>query len=110
MAQEEFNMKKILPIGLIALAIILVVVFWSRMTITIDAGHGGVLFRTFQGGLNTEQVYGEWFHFLAAWNKMFVYEGAGHAFFNDTGSRYHKEAAALAWNRTIKFFNVELKT
>lgn len=42
--------------------------------------------------------------------KMFVYEGAGHAFFNDTGSRYHKEAAALAWNRTIEFFNEELKT
>lgn len=42
--------------------------------------------------------------------KMFVYEGAGHAFFNDTGSRYHKEAATLAWTRTIKFFNVELKT
>lgn len=42
--------------------------------------------------------------------KMFVYEGAGHAFFNDTGSRYHKEAAALAWNRTIEFFNDELKT
>ncbi len=42
--------------------------------------------------------------------KMFVYEGAGHAFFNDTGSRYHKEAAALAWKRTIEFFNVKLKT
>ncbi len=42
--------------------------------------------------------------------EMFVYEGAGHAFFNDTGSRYHKEAAALAWNRTIKFYNDELKT
>lgn len=42
--------------------------------------------------------------------KMFVYEGAGHAFFNDTGSRFHKEAAALAWKRTIEFFNVKLKT
>ena len=42
--------------------------------------------------------------------KMFIYEGAGHAFFNDLGSRYHKEAAALAWSRTIKFFNEELKT
>ncbi|MCJ7580332.1 MAG: dienelactone hydrolase family protein, partial [Candidatus Aminicenantes bacterium] len=29
--------------------------------------------------------------------KMYVYEGAGHAFFNDTGTRYHKEAAELAW-------------
>ncbi len=42
--------------------------------------------------------------------KMFVYEGAGHAFFNDTGSRYHKEAAALAWKRTIEFFKGKLKT
>jgi len=42
--------------------------------------------------------------------KMFVYEGAGHAFFNDTGSRYHKEAAELAWTRTIDFFNGKLKT
>lgn len=42
--------------------------------------------------------------------KMFVYEGAGHAFFNDTGSRYNKEAAALAWERTIEFFNGKLKT
>ena len=41
--------------------------------------------------------------------KMFVYEGAGHAFFNDTGSRYHKEAAVLAWKRTIEFFNRKLK-
>ncbi len=41
--------------------------------------------------------------------QMFVYEGAGHAFFNDTGSRYHKEAATLAWKRTIEFFNGKLK-
>ncbi len=40
--------------------------------------------------------------------KIFIYEGAGHAFFNDTGSRYHKEAAALAWQRTIAFFKEKL--
>ncbi len=41
-------------------------------------------------------------------HKIYVYEGAGHAFFNDTGSRYHKEAAALAWKRTIAFFKEKL--
>ncbi|UCC40201.1 MAG: dienelactone hydrolase family protein [Candidatus Aminicenantes bacterium] len=39
-----------------------------------------------------------------------MYEGAGHAFFNDTGSRYNKEAAALAFERTITFFKKKLKT
>jgi carboxymethylenebutenolidase len=42
--------------------------------------------------------------------KIYMYEGAGHAFFNDTGSRYHEEAAKLAWKRTIAFFNEKLKT
>jgi len=42
--------------------------------------------------------------------RIYMYEGAGHAFFNDTGSRYHKEAAQLAWQRTISFFNEKLKT
>lgn len=44
------------------------------MTITIDAGHGGVLFKTFGGGLEVDKTYGEGFHFLAPWNKMYVYE------------------------------------
>jgi carboxymethylenebutenolidase len=43
--------------------------------------------------------------------KIYVYDGAGHAFFNDTNeSRYNKQAAELAWKRTIEFFNSKLKT
>jgi len=34
-------------------------------------------------------------------NDMHVYTGAGHAFFNDTRARYHPEAAADAWRRTL---------
>jgi carboxymethylenebutenolidase len=43
--------------------------------------------------------------------KIFMYEGAKHAFNNDTNpSRYHKEAALLAFERTIAFFKEKLKT
>ena len=38
-----------------------------------------------------------------------VYEGAGHAFMNDTGQRYNKGAAELAWKRTIAFLKDKLK-
>lgn len=74
MAQEELNFKKIIPVGIVIVAIIILIAFWSRMTITIDAGHGGVLFKTFGGGLDVENTYGEGFHFIAPWNKMYVYE------------------------------------
>jgi carboxymethylenebutenolidase len=41
--------------------------------------------------------------------KIYMYEGAQHAFNNDTNpSRYHEEAAELAWKRTVAFFKQKL--
>lgn len=43
--------------------------------------------------------------------KLYLYEGAQHAFNNDTNlARYNKEAAELAWKRTIAFLKEKLKT
>jgi len=42
--------------------------------------------------------------------KIYIYEGAGHAFMNDTGQRYNKEAAELAWTRTVAFLKEKLRT
>ena len=40
---------------------------------------------------------------------VYIYEGAQHAFNNDTSAaRYNKEAADLAWGRTIAFFKEKL--
>lgn len=37
--------------------------------------------------------------------ELFVYEGVNHAFNNDTNAaRYNKDAADLAWGRTVEFF------
>lgn len=42
-------------------------------------------------------------------HEIFMYEGAQHAFNNDsTAARYHKEAADLAWSRTIGMFKKTL--
>ena len=39
---------------------------------------------------------------------IFIYEGTQHGFNNDTGQRYNREAAELAWKRTVKFFREKL--
>lgn len=41
--------------------------------------------------------------------QAFVYPGTQHGFNNDTTPRYDKEAAALAWQRTLEFFNKQLR-
>ncbi len=42
--------------------------------------------------------------------KIYIYEGAGHAFNNDTNKeRYNEKAAKLAWKRTIDFFREKLE-
>jgi carboxymethylenebutenolidase len=42
--------------------------------------------------------------------ELYIYEGANHAFHNDTApTRYNEAAAKLAWQRTIDFFKKHLK-
>jgi carboxymethylenebutenolidase len=42
--------------------------------------------------------------------QLYIYEGVNHAFHNDTAeARYDKEAAELAWKRTIDFLKEQLK-
>ena len=38
-----------------------------------------------------------------------IYNGAGHAFFNDTGDRYNATAAKDAWERTLAFLKKNVK-
>lgn len=39
---------------------------------------------------------------------IYIYPNVNHAFNNDTGDRYDKAAAELAWSRTLAFFNENL--
>ena len=42
--------------------------------------------------------------------EQYMYEGANHAFHNDTSAaRYNEAAAKLAWQRTLAFFAKHLK-
>jgi len=42
--------------------------------------------------------------------ELYMYEGAQHAFHNDTApTRYNEAAAKLAWERTMSFFQKQLK-
>ena len=36
--------------------------------------------------------------------QYFAKAGANHAFFNDTGTRYHAEAAGAAWVKVLEWF------
>ena len=48
---------------------------------------------------------------LASAGKMYemkVFDGANHAFFNDTGERFDPEAAEQAWSDTLNWFNEHL--
>lgn len=42
--------------------------------------------------------------------QAFIYPGTMHGFYNDTTPRFNKEAAALAWQRTLDHFTKYLKT
>ncbi|MDT0539644.1 MULTISPECIES: prohibitin family protein [Croceitalea] len=59
----------------VVFAVILVIILISKSAVTIGSGEAGVLYRTFGGGVVTDQPpLGEGFHLVAPWNKVYVYE------------------------------------
>lgn len=62
-----------------------------------------------------ERINEGWPQYEAALKKhgkdyqVFFYEGVNHGFHNDTTPRYDPDAAALAWARTLAFFDEKLR-
>ena len=69
-------MEKLPKIALPAIIIFIVlVILIAKSAVTIGSGEAGVLYKTFGGGVVTDQPpLGEGFHIVAPWNKVFVYE------------------------------------
>ncbi|TWO33023.1 prohibitin family protein [Seonamhaeicola sediminis] len=69
-------MEKLPKIGLpIIVGIIILVIVIAKSAVTIGSGQAGVLYKTFDDGVVTDQPpLGEGFHIVAPWNKVYVYE------------------------------------
>lgn len=69
-------MEKLPKIGLpIIIALVILVIVISKSAVTIGSGEAGVLYKTFDNGVVTDQPpLGEGFHIVAPWNRVYVYE------------------------------------
>ena len=68
-------MQKLPKIGLpVVLLVVVVLIFISKSSINIGYGEAGLLFKTFGGGVVTDEpALGEGFHIIAPWNKVYIY-------------------------------------
>ena len=57
---------------LLVVGLFLLILF-VKSTVTIRSGQAGVLYKTFSGGVVTQETFGEGFHLVAPWNKMIIY-------------------------------------
>src|SRR6056297_2542541 len=72
---EGPNPKKVINLIVLGVvALIIFVVLTNTTFLTIDAGHRGVLFKRFGGGLQMDKIYKQGFHVIAPWNTMFIYD------------------------------------
>ncbi len=53
---------------------IVLLLLTSNVFVTIQPGHKGIIFRPFGQGLVKDNIYGQGFHIVAPWNKMYVYD------------------------------------
>lgn len=71
--QLDFQLPKGgLLFGIIA---VIAIIGFTKSTVTIKSGQVGVLYKTFNGGVVTDEPpMGEGFQIVAPWNKVFIYE------------------------------------
>ena len=72
--QPQFDTKKFRPLIILGAAVVILVMFWGSITVKIQPGHAGIVFRQFGVGLDKETVYFEGFEFILPWNEMIIYE------------------------------------
>src|SRR5690554_4153064 len=69
------DIRKIRPFIIFGVILVILLISWSRITVTIPAGHAGLIYRTFSGGISEDGSYlGQGFHLIAPWNHVVVYE------------------------------------
>lgn len=57
------------------IAAIVLIIILAKSAVTVSSGQAGVLYKTFGGGVVTDEpALGEGFHLIAPWNNVFIYE------------------------------------
>ncbi|KAA3624897.1 MAG: prohibitin family protein [Flavobacterium sp.] len=69
-------MDKLPKIGIpVIIILIILIIAFAKSAVTIGSGEAGVLYRTFGGGVVTDEPpLGEGFHLIAPWNDVIIYE------------------------------------
>ncbi len=69
-------MERLPKIALPAIiTVIVLIILLAKSAVTIGSGEAGVLYKTFDNGVVTNELpLGEGFHLIAPWNKVIVYE------------------------------------
>lgn len=69
------NKKYSTIVAVLVIATLGIIILSSRLFVTIDAGHRGVVFRKFSGGIDEKEApYMPGFHVIAPWNTMYEYD------------------------------------
>jgi carboxymethylenebutenolidase len=91
------------------------IAFYGRQPVAADVAKIKAAVQLHYGGLDQGinagiPAYEEALKKAGVKYELYIYEAVNHAFHNDTApTRYNKEAAELAWQRTLTFFDTYLK-
>jgi prohibitin 1 len=72
---NSIDIKKIRPFIILGVIIVVLLISWSKVTVTIPAGYAGLIYETFDGGIKSDtEPLSQGFHLIAPWNDVVVYE------------------------------------
>ncbi len=73
--QPQIDISKFRKYIVIGVGLIFVLIFWNRITTTIQPGFAGLYYNVLSGGIDSDQTpYGQGLHFKWPWDRFVIYE------------------------------------
>ena len=74
-SRPEIPQAKLYKFGIFAAIFFMLFMVLTQTTfITIPAGHKGVMFKRFSGGMQKDKIYDQGFQIIAPWNDLIIYD------------------------------------
>ena len=74
-SRPEIPQAKLYKFGIFAAIFFMLFMVLTQTTfITIPAGHKGVMFKRFSGGMQKDKIYDQGFQMIAPWNDLIIYD------------------------------------
>ena len=100
--QPQVDVNKIKPYIFIGVAVVILLIFFSKTFVILQPTERGVVFKKYTSGLDVENVKGEGLNIIAPWNDVIIFQIAEQQI-EETMDVLSKDGLSISLDVSLRF-------